>query len=58
MVIKEEYLDLKISSPLTGKHEWIRFIPKQDYFIYFNSYPYLFEEQKQENDIPINNTIE
>ncbi len=45
--IKEEYLDTKVSNPMTGKVETLRFIPRQMYAIFNKSFSFAFESDNR-----------
>lgn len=56
MKIKKEYLDSKISCPLTNQNVYIRFVDESLYNLYANNgYEWLFEEEIKEE---IEETIE
>lgn len=44
MKVKEEFLDLVVSCPFTGKHLWLRDVETGMYkYLYNAGYEYLFE---------------
>ena len=45
MKIKEEYLDLQVSSPFNGKTYWLRELEPVEYIYWFKcGYDYIFED--------------
>lgn len=45
MKIKDECLDLQVSSPFTGKTHWLRELEPNEYIYWFNNgYNWIFED--------------
>ena len=54
-IIKEEYLNSRVTCPLTNKDVWVRFVPSNLYDIYSQRYPDIFvEEEIIEEDLFFN----